>query len=271
MPAPADLVRGSHLPQHEAERLLIVASGLSKAQLLSEDSVAGDVVERFVDLVKRRGSGVPLQYLEGSVQFGPLELVTDPRALIPRPETERLWERVVELVGGRSPGVIVDLCTGSGNLALALKHRFRDASVYASDISVDALSLGAQNAVLTGLDVSFLHGDLFDPLPGALRGRVDLLVANPPYIAAGVLDSLPAEVRDHEPVGALIAGPSGDEVLRRIAGSAGEWVRPGGLVACEIAADQGARARELFASFDVVVEPDLAGRDRFVLARPRVD
>jgi len=270
MATAGELVRRSAVPVHEAERLLAVASGLTRAQLVIGRDLPGDVVERFDDLVAERRSGTPLQYLEGTVHFGPLELLTDRRALIPRPETERLWERVVEVVGEATPAVVVDICTGSGNLALALKYTFPEAAVYGTDVSRDALSLAAANGEHTGLDVTWVEGDLFATLPDSIRGGVDVIVGNPPYVAAPDYDGLPVDVRDHEPIGALVAGPGGDEVLARIAAEAGEWLAPGGLLACEIGADQGARAAELFAAFDPFVERDLAGRDRFVLGRSQV-
>jgi release factor glutamine methyltransferase len=249
----------------------MVATGKTRTELAVAASVTGDAVARFVDLVAERRSGVPLQYLEHTVQFGPLELVTDQRALIPRPETERLWELVVAEVGDDAPGVIVDLCTGSGNLALALKHAFPAATVYGTDVSKDALSLAAQNAELTGLGVIWLLGNLFSALPPELRGTVDLIVSNPPYVAASDFDSLPTEVREHEPPGALIAGPHGDEVLARIAAGAGEWLRSGGRIACELGAAQSKRAVELFADFDPRTVADLTGRDRYVFGRRRRD
>lgn len=270
MVSASELVRRSGLSRHEAERLLVVASGLTRAELLSSAALDDAAVARFHGLAARRKAGTPLQYLEGTVQFGPLELLVDERALVPRPETERLWERVVELVRDDPPQVIVDLCTGSGNLALALKDTFPGAAVYGTDVSPDALALAQENATHTGLDVTWLLGDLFAPLPGDLRGAVDLIASNPPYVAAGDADSLPVDVRDHEPELALFAGPSGDEVLARIAAEAQEWLAPGGLVACEIGEQQGARATELFAAFDPVVEADLTGRDRYVFGRHRI-
>lgn len=269
MSRPVDLIRASDLPRHEAERLLVVASGLSRVELLAIPEVDGEAALRFEMLVVQRREGVPLQYLERTVQFGPLELLADHRALIPRPETEQLWERVVSLVGDGPADVIVDLCTGSGNLALSLKHEFPGASVYGTDISVAAVSLARHNSAITQVDVTWLQGDLFDPLPSDLRGRVDVIVANPPYIAADDFESLPREVREHEPFGALVSGPAGDEVLTRIAAQAGEWLRPGGLVACEIGEQQGGRALALFTDLDPFIEQDLTGRDRFVFCRRR--
>ncbi|MDJ0961992.1 MAG: peptide chain release factor N(5)-glutamine methyltransferase [Acidimicrobiia bacterium] len=266
----SELIRHAGLERHEAERLLVIATGRSRAELVTKGDMAADASARFRELVAQRLAGVPLQYLEGTVQFGPLELSVDRRALIPRPETEQLWERVVELAASEPPEFVVDLCTGSGNLALAMKHAYSDADVYGTDQSSDALSLAAANAATTSLDVNWLEGDLFDALPDSLRGRIDLLVSNPPYIAAGDYDGLPVDVRDHEPIDALIAGPHGDEALVRIAAEAEEWLSPGGLIACEIGADQGRRAAELFAAFSPTVERDLAGRDRYVFGRSQV-
>ncbi len=246
-----DPIGASGLPQHEARRLAVVA----------EDE------QHFRRLAERRLDGEPLQYLEGTVQFGPLELAIDHRALVPRPETEGLWEMAVAALGDAGPGtVIVDLCTGSGNLALALKHAFPRAQVYGTDASEAALSLAKENSARTGLDVPFLHGDLFDPLPRKLMGRVDLLVANPPYVAEAAYPSLPADVR-REPPEALVAGPDGTEVIARIGAEAPWWLAVGGWVFCEIGETQGPDAMGLFGGLDREVRQDLTGRDRYLVGR----
>ncbi len=138
-------------------------------------------VDRFNGFVARRRSEEPLQYIEGTASFGPIEVTVDPRVLIPRPETEQLFELARDAVD--RPKVIIDLCTGSGNLAIALKATFPNAIVYATDLSSDAVDVARANARRAGLDVSVFHGDLFEPLPDHLAGRVDLIVSNPPYIA----------------------------------------------------------------------------------------
>jgi len=265
---PADLVRTSGLADHEARRLLTAVTGRDAAALTAAATIDPDDAARFTALAARRRSGEPLQYLEGTVDFGPLRLVVDGRALIPRPETEYLWEMAVAAMGPTGPGtVLVDLCTGSGNLALALRHAFPETRVLATDIDAAALSLAKENAAGTGLDVEFLEGDLFAPLPRDLMGRVDLIVANPPYVAAGDLAALPSEVRDHEPAGALFAGPTGLEVLERIADEAYWWLGVGGWLFCEIGEQQGERALALFSGLDREIRPDLTGRDRYVVAR----
>ncbi len=255
------------LPGHEGRRLLLAAAEEEAPFLVGDPVIPSEVGERFRQLVSRRRQGEPLQYIEGSVQFGPIELDVDRRALIPRPETEQLWELcVAELATVRSP-VIVDLCTGSGSIALALQYAIPAAVVLATDLSEAAISLARQNAAKLGLEVDFLVGDLFAPLPEEHRGRVDLIVANPPYVTDTEYASLPPEIRDYEPQNALVAGDDGLDFLRRISAAAIDWLRPGGLVACEIGETQGPECLRLFAGYRPQVLPDLANRDRFVLGR----
>lgn len=258
---PRAFLRASPLPAHEARRLLVAAGG----DPLGE-AVAPEVEARFRRLEGDRLAGAPLQYLEGSAPFGPLELLVDERVLIPRPETEQLWELAAELVA--DPRVIVDLCTGSGALALGMAVRFPAARVLATELSVPALVVARLNAARLGAAVELLAGDLFQPLPPELRGAVDLVVANPPYVAEIEWDTLPPDVR-REPRMALVAGPSGTEVIDRIAAEAAGWLSAGGVVACEIGETQGDHVRRAFArSFEgVEVRRDLAGRTRFVVAR----
>jgi len=253
------------IPAHEIERLAAAVTGRSPGRIRALTPGQQAEVDR---LVARRAAGEPLQYLEGTAAFGPLEVAVDGRALIPRPETEGLWELAVAALGKAGPGtVIADLGTGSGALALALKHAFPRARVYATDDSPDALDLAGENAARLGLEVEFLAGDLFEPLPGDLRGRLDLVVSNPPYVAEREWDSVPPDVRDHEPRRALVAGPRGTEVLERIAEEAYWWLGIGGHVLCEIGETQGREMEAAFGSFDRGVRRDLAGRDRYLVAR----
>jgi release factor glutamine methyltransferase len=234
------------LPDHELRRLEAVA-GLN-----------GTIEE----LIKRRLDGEPLQYIEGTTQFGPLELFVDKRVLIPRPETETLFEMASKMV--RLPEVIIDLCTGSGALALALKQRFPAAAVFATDISSDAIEVAAENMARTDTSIYLADGDLFDPLPTSLIGEVDLLVANPPYVSESEFASLPDDVK-REPRVALVSGRSGLEIIERIGASASQWLRPGGVVICEIGERQGIAAASSFPDIPVVIRQDLNGRDRYVL------
>ncbi|REK21239.1 MAG: peptide chain release factor N(5)-glutamine methyltransferase [Actinobacteria bacterium] len=235
------------VPDHELRRL---------------EAVAGAKGWSVDDLVARRLDGEPLQYIEGSAQFGPIELEVDERVLIPRPETETLFEIASRMV--RLPEVVVDLCTGSGALALALKKQFPAASVFATDISSDAIQVAKANMARLGEQVFLAEGNLFDPLPRSIKGEVDLVVANPPYVAEAEFASLPDDVK-REPRVALVAGRSGLEVIERIGASVRDWLRPGGVVVCEIGERQGVAAASSFPGIPVVVRQDLTGRDRFVI------
>jgi len=256
------------IPPHELVRLQMAATGRSRVDLLADPTLEPGEQARLDGLVARRLAGEPLQYLEGQVPFGPIEVRVDRRALIPRPETEQLWEAAVAAMGEAGPGTpIVDLGTGSGVLALALKHAFPPAPVYATDLSEEALDLARANAAANGLGVAFLQGDLFDPLPSVLRGRVELIVANPPYLSEEDWERLPDEIRLHEPREALVAGPAGTEIVARIAEEAYWWLGVGGWVLCEIGETQGEAALASFGTYEREVRPDLAGRPRFLVAR----
>lgn len=227
-----------------------------------EAVAAGDQAD-LEQLVSRRAGGEPLQYIEGWAAFGPIEVMVDSRVLVPRPETEGIYDLAVRMV--RNPEVIVDLCTGSGALALALKHAFPGATVFATDISEDAIEVARENRHRTGLDIFLVVGDLFDPLPASLLGDVDLLVANPPYVSRAEFERLPEDVK-REPKIALVSGTSGLEHIERIGASAVDWLRPGGVVICEIGERQGVSASTSFVGLPAVVRQDLGGRDRYVVA-----
>lgn len=235
------------IPQHELARLEAIA--VSKDQL--------------DELVARRVEGEPLQYLEGTAQFGSVELSVDPRVLVPRPETEGLFDIARKMV--RNPEVIIDLCTGSGALALALKKEFPGAAVFATDLSSEALEVARQNRDRSGLDIYLAEGDLFDPLPASLLGEVDLMVVNPPYVSESEYESLPTDVK-REPRMALVSGRTGLEVIEEIGASAAAWLRPGGVVICEIGEKQGTSAASSFTDLPAVVRQDLNGRDRYIVA-----
>lgn len=256
------------LPAHELERLATAATGRTRAALLAAPVALGEERSRLDALVGRRLAGEPLQYLEGRIPFGPVEVQVDRRALIPRPETEQLWELAVDLLGEAGPGTpLVDVGTGSGAIALALKHAFPTAPVYATDLSGAALDLARDNAAGNGLDVTFLEGDLLEPLPPSLRGRVEMVVSNPPYLSAAEWEALPDEIRLHEPRPALVAGPEGTEMLARLVAQAYWWLGVGGWLLCEIGETQRTAVLDLCGAYESEVRPDLTGRPRFLVAR----
>ena len=231
------------IPAHEIRRLAAVATP-----------------ERpLAELVKLRSSGHPLQYLEGTAAFGPLMVEIDDRVLIPRPETEFL----ADLLAKRHshPQLVVDLCTGSGALALFLKAVWPASRVIGTDSSPDALELAGHNGHHLGLTVEWCQGDLFAALPAALAGTIDLLVANPPYVSEAEWDLLPVDVR-HEPRSALVAGPAGTEIIDRILEGVKDWLSPGGEAWIEIGETQG---NYLMNRHRVALHRDQYGRDRFAM------
>jgi len=237
----------STLPPHELNRLRAVAS----------------LEAPLETLIERRLSGEPLQYIEGVAAFCTLKLKVDNRVFIPRPETEGIVTIAREVAD--SPNAIIDLCTGSGALGLALKSEFPKAPVFTADISEDAADVALANRQATDLHIYVAIGDLFDPLPAFLYGDTDLIVANPPYVAESEYDDLPEDVR-REPRMALVAGPTGLEMIQRIGATVAGWLNPGGAVICEIGETQGAAARDAFLDLPAVVRQDHTGRDRYIVA-----
>jgi release factor glutamine methyltransferase len=231
-------------------------------------------VARFDRMVARRVEGEPLQYVLGSWGFRTLELMVDRRVLIPRPETESVVEvALAELdrLGGRErPTRVVDLGTGSGAVALSIAVERVRTEVWATDVSADALAVARANAAgigRPGARVRTESGDWFDALPSMLRGTIDLVVTNPPYVATTV--ELPAEVARWEPAGALYSGADGLDDLRRILAAAPGWMAPAGVLVSELSPEQADAAIDLalggFA--EAFVESDLTGRPRALVAR----
>lgn len=259
-----EILSDTGLPEHESVRLLMVATSRSRSDVILGFDVPDDQAKLFDTFVERRLADEPLQYIEGTIPFGPVELRVDDRVLVPRPETEYMFELAVEAVD--RPAVVVDLCCGSGNLALAMAATFPAARTYAVDISEAAAQVAAMNARRNNLDIHILVGDLYDPLPESLHGSIDLLVANPPYLATHEIDSLPADVL-REPTVALRAGVRGDEIVERIGAQAGRWLAPGGFVFCEISEFGAERFLEHFRDLNGAIIRDLAGKPRFVAGR----
>jgi release factor glutamine methyltransferase len=254
------------LPLHEARRLLATVLGVEPGQIGVVSEADGAAVASFQRLAARRREGEPLQYLEGTLDFGPVRIRVDSRALIPRPETEQMWELAMK--EKPAPAVAVDLCTGSGALALAIKQVSPSTRVVGSDLARAALDLAAANASVNGLEVEWRQGDLYSALPDDLAGAVDLIVSNPPYVAADEWTRLPLDVR-WEPRAALVAGPDGLEVIERVMAGARGWLAPGGVMVCEIGETQGEAVSALMAAAGLAgtVEADLTGRARFAVGR----
>ena len=248
------------------------ASGRTPSeQVASLDAPATEREVRFVDqMVARRVAGEPLQYVLGRWAFRTLDLMVDRRVLIPRPETEVVAGLAIDALP--PGGVLVDLGTGSGAIALAAAaERWPHLEVWATDSSPDALAVARANLAALGRRatvVRLAEGDWYAALGDDLRGRVDVLVSNPPYVAAA--DELPADVADWEPHDALVSGPTGLEAIEVIVADAGDWMSPTGTLVIEIGETQATAVLDLArrAGFtDTRVEQDLAARDRALVAR----
>lgn len=224
--------------------------------------------------VRKLQRGAPFAYAVGRATFRHLTLDVDDRVLIPRPETEVLVDEVLRLAhaGGITSGIAVDVGTGSGAIALSLASEGAFTRVIGTDVSRDAIAVARRNATLaTGAlraEVEFRHGALLGPVSGMALAAV---VSNPPYIANGEADALPASVRDWEPALALYSGSDGMDATRTIIRGAAGLLQPGGILALEVDTRRAMLAAELVATdvryCDVAVRLDLTGRERFVLAR----
>jgi release factor glutamine methyltransferase len=231
-------------------------------------TVTRENARRAIAAAEKRSHGAPIQYCAGLAAFRSLTLNVDSRVLIPRPETELLVEHVLSR---KKTGVAVDLCTGSGAIALALATEGSYDQVIATDISNEALEVARGNAERYAEsmkpEVEFIQGSALEPI---LSRRADVVVSNPPYIAFSELFTLDESVRDWEPSLALLAGDNGMAVIAEIVAGEPEILVDGGLLALEVDSRRAARAAELATATgqyrDISVLPDLTGRDRFVVA-----
>ena len=253
----------------DAEQLAAHVAGTDRGRLTLLESPGDEFFGRYRDVIAARSQRVPLQHLIGTVAFGPVLLHVGPGVFIPRPETEAIlaWATAQRLA---ARPVIVDVCTGSGALAVALARHRPAARIFGIDDSVAALEYARRNA--EGSAVELVHADVTAAgLLSELDAQVDLVVANPPYVPDG--DILEPEVTQHDPHHAVFGGPDGMALIIAVVAHAGRWLRPGGLFAVEHDDTTSAQTVELITSTglfdDVVARQDLAGRPRFVPARKR--
>jgi len=257
---------GVDSPRETAEVLMMAILRTDRAGLYTRsEGLDGREGRMFGRAIRQRSAGTPLQHLTGEQAFRRITLEVRPGVFIPRPETETLVGAALRELGDADAPVIVDVGTGTGAIALSIKDELPNANVFATDISPEAVELARANAAHLGLDITVFEGDLLDPLPSDLRGWVDLVASDPPYLTPEEYEDLPVEVRA-DPKLALVGGV---EVIERLADEALRWLGDGGVLAVEIGASQGRDVvRLLERSFaDVRLEPDLAGRDRVVIGR----
>jgi release factor glutamine methyltransferase len=264
-------------PEYDAAELLAHVVGISRAQLVLLEEISADRARAFEQLLARRAARVPLQHLTGVAHFRRVEVAVGPGVFVPRPETELLagWavEQSTALLEGTGSPVVVDLCTGSGAIAKAIKDEVPAAEVHAVELGEDAYAWAQRN--LSGSGVDLRHGDMATAFE-ELLGQVDIVVCNPPYIPLEAWESVAAEARDHDPHLALFSGQDGLDAIRVLERRAAQLLRPEGVVGFEHADEQGTAsggggAPAVFSGtgrwVDVRDHEDLAGRPRFVTAR----
>lgn len=251
--------RGIESPRLDAEVLLAFALRATRVQLIvdSQRPLVPDELARFRDLVRRRRTREPVAYLVGEREFYGRRFLVDHRVLVPRPDTETLIDVALTRSARLSMSArVLDLCTGSGCVAVTLARERPTTRVHATDIEAGALSVARENALRLGAyRVSFSRGDLYDGLRAPF-GAFDLIVANPPYVPTPDLPGLPADVRDFEPRCALDGGDDGVSLLRRVVEGARPFLSDGGILAVEVGAGEAERVAETFAAngFENVVK-----------------
>jgi release factor glutamine methyltransferase len=231
------------------------------------DDIGFDHWNSYYELLERRYRGEPIQYITGEAEFYGLPFRVTPDVLIPRPETEHLVEKVVELAAGFQSPRIVDIGTGSGAIAVILAHKLPSTQITAIDLSVTALAIAQENARGNGVDFRFLQGDLLAPVANE---KFDIVVSNPPYVPETDRPTLSVEVRDYEPSLALFAGPDGLVIYRRLIPQAFAALVPGGYIALEIGYNQSEAIHQLLASsrfHNIEFLPDLQGIPRVASAQ----
>ena len=256
-------------PRENAETLLMSVLGVDRAALYARsDGLSTAEARAFGRALCQRCTGTPLQHLTGEQVFRHLTLTVRPGVFVPRPETEVLVDRALEMLdatGAKEP-VVVDLGAGTGAIAVSIASERPASRVFATDLSPEAVALARENADRAGTRVDVREGDLFEPLPSESAGSIDLVVSNPPYVEEADADELSTEVLA-DPSLALFGGTA---VHERIAEATSEWLRPGGGLVMEIGATQAddvAAILQTSGFIGVVVSKDLAGLDRVVAGR----
>lgn len=237
---------GVDSPRLDAEIILAYLMGCKRIDLYTHPAkdISESVAVSYKKAIQRRAQRVPLQYITNHAEFMSLDFYVDERVLIPRPETELLVDAVIkksQILSKEREIVIVDIGVGSGNIAITLATKISNARIFAVDISPDSLIVAKINAERHHVldKITFLCGDIFKPLEGyGIESKIHFIVSNPPYVAIGEFENLQEEVRNYEPYGALVSGQDGLQMFKRIIAGANIWLKPGGLIVCEVGEKQ---------------------------------
>ena len=268
-------------PKLDAELLMMHMLHVDRSWFFTHamDPLADETCEDYFKLVDQRASGIPVQYIIGSQEFMGLRFYVDESVLIHRQDTELLVETALELLKTmKKPALgsieVLDLCTGSGAIAVSLGYYAPKIKVTATDISPAALKTAKKNAAGYQQNITFLEGDLWEPLgPNEKKQKgkkqFDMICSNPPYIPSDVIPGLMREVKDHEPILALDGGPEGLDIYQRIFEKASWFLKPQGVMLLEIGHDQGEAIRSLAEAhgFTCEILKDLAGHDRTAICK----
>ncbi len=266
--------KGKESAKNDALILLSFLMNVNRAKLfMNYESEAPEfLVENYQRVIKERGSGIPLQHITGITEFMGLPFKVTPDVLIPRHETELLVEEALKIISPNTK--VLELCTGSGCIALSILKLYDSVSVTAADISEGAVFVAKENAKHLGIPigtapgkVEFIMGDLFEPV----KGTYDLIIVNPPYIKSGDIKDLMPEVRDHDPMIALDGGPDGLYFYRRLLHEAKDYMNQEGYLLMEIGQDQAKDVLELAEGnyTAIKVTQDYSNRDRIVLLQKK--
>lgn len=250
----------------DADWIAVDILGVKRSELAELSHIKSHNADKMIALAKERAEGKPLQQVLGSTDFYGLPIMVDERVLCPRPETEYLVEAVVDIIGENGINKVLDLCTGSGAIAIVIKKKCNNISVSASDVSADALALAKENAMLNDAEVEFVLSDYFTNI----QGKYGLIVSNPPYIKTNDIAGLDKEVKDYEPIIALDGGESGLDAYKSIILSAKNYLDDGGYIAFEVGIGQAEEVKKLLDNngyTDIIIKQDLENIDRIVIAR----
>jgi len=262
--------RNIESPRLEAELLLAHALETERLRIIVDAAreLEPSELARYRDLIQRRRKGEPVAYILGQKEFFGRMFRVDKRVLVPRPDTEILVETALRRTSSfPMPGRYLDLCTGSGCVAISIARERPACKMIAIDLSPDAIAVARENSIRLGAahQIAWLVGDLFRPLESAPGRKLDLIVANPPYINEGDIAGLSVDIRDFEPRMALTGGADGLDVTKRIIAQAPRHLRPGGVLALEMGTGQTERVKQLFAEAgftEIVVDKDYGGHER---------
>ena len=254
--------RVKDIDESDIDWILVEATGKKRSELATLDRLSNAEYENAMKIADKMADGTPLQYALGNTEFYGIRLAVNSNVLIPRPETELLAERAIKLIHDNGYTNCLDICTGSGAVAIAIAKN-TDANITASDISAKALEVARANAISVGAKVGFVESDLFD----GIDGKFDLITANPPYIPTADIETLDKKVKDFEPKLALDGGADGLDMYRKIANELDGYLAEKGTLILEFGIGQEGAIIEIFSAYDVKILPDLEGIARMAVVK----